>query len=103
MASSDIDFPSPVRPSWQKINAGGRSIDIILQNANEDRYSSKQVSKQLQDNAGTPGVLRDRYIWSRRFEVFRKESLDAESVPSTASSLPYFQSLLSTPLIYLPL
>ena len=83
MASSDIDFSSPEKPTWEKGNVGKASLDMILKNAVDDRYSSKKTSKQLCDSNGRPEVLRRRYMWCQRFETFRKETLQAEYEPSS--------------------
>ena len=94
MASSEIEFSSPLRPTWENKIAGKASLDMILKNAAQDRYTSKKISKQLVDSDGRPEVLRRRYMWGCRFKTFRKETLQAEYEPSSI----FFSRVFSKPL-----
>ena len=94
MASSDVEFSSPPRPTWETSNVGKASLDKIINDAVNDRYSSKKASKQLQDCDGRPETLRYRYLWGwQRFETFRKVTLQAEYEPT----VPYRFRVFSKP------
>ena len=74
--SSDVEV-TPPRPSHFD-HAGQMSINKILDNAMQDRVSSKKEVKNLKFTLGRPLVQYQHALWMRRLQAFRTEALGAD-------------------------
>ncbi|KAK9246717.1 hypothetical protein V1506DRAFT_505362 [Lipomyces tetrasporus] len=77
--SSDVEFePAPSKASGRR--PGQASIAKIIEEASNDRLSSKRTLRQLQFGHGAPGTRENQELWVERFNAFRrftlKQSLD---------------------------
>lgn len=72
--SSDIEFEA--RPT-KFPNLGQKSIRAIVDQAVEDRITSKRVSKTLTHAEASPKTEYRTQLWSNRFMAFREHTLKA--------------------------
>lgn len=73
MDSSDVEFEAPM-PKLNK-NAGQASIARLVQDAEQDRLTSKKTVKQLTFGSGAKTTQYQQSLWVNRFEVFREHTL----------------------------
>jgi hypothetical protein len=71
--SSDIEFEPVLVKGKQK--RGQRSIQEIIEHADEDRISSKKAIKSLEFGRGAPGTIDMAQHWVQRFNAFRQSTL----------------------------
>lgn len=92
--SSDMEFGPP--PTTKAFPRGQASIAQIIENASNDRISSKKTVKELQFGAGAPKTLQAQQLWVQRFEAFRIHSLKQSTAnPFTGDDLlRFFDSII---------
>lgn len=72
--SSDLEFePPPSKTSGR--DPGQASIAQIIQNASNDRLTTKRTVKQLQFGCGAPGTRVQQELWVNRFNAFQEFTL----------------------------
>ncbi|KAK9239336.1 hypothetical protein V1525DRAFT_417743 [Lipomyces kononenkoae] len=72
--SSDIEFePVPSKASARR--PGQASIAKIIEEASNDRLSSKRALRQLQFGRGAPSTRKVQELWVERFNAFRRFTL----------------------------
>ena len=79
MPSNDTINPpevemSPPRPK-RFANAGAKSIELLIDNAAEDRLSSKKEIKALTFTKGSLQKQYDHALWLNRCNTYRVETL----------------------------
>lgn len=70
--SDELEFEIPQNPF---ASAGLESIEAIVNNAAEDRRSSKKMTKQLTFVEASKKTEYLSYLWYNRFVAFRANSL----------------------------
>lgn len=89
--SDDLEFDPPSPDA--NARAGQRSLDLMFENAEPDRISSKRVVKRLQFGNGAPSTRGQQSRWVRRFNYFREVTLKQDtSLPFTAEDMIRFFS-----------
>lgn len=74
--SSDFEFEeTPATNSNLFAQAGKASIEAIINNAVQDRYNSKKISKQLTFVKGSKKTQYINNLWYRRMQAFREHTL----------------------------
>jgi len=93
--SSDIEFETVVKKGKRK--RGERSIQAIIEHAEEDRISSKRTVKTLEFGKGAPGTIAISHLWVQRFTAFREYTLrqSIEKPFSGDDLLRFFDSIIS--------
>lgn len=92
--SSDIEFDEEddqeTRPSF-----GQASITKLIENAFEDRISTKSELKALKFGHGAPCYRENQLRWAARLEAFRKHTLNQDiTTPFTGNDLIRFLSAI---------
>lgn len=72
--SSDYEFEEAITRKAVK-DIASKSLEKIIQAAQEDRYLSKKTSKQLEWGHGSPGTQYLQQLWIARFQTFREHTL----------------------------
>lgn len=70
--SDDLEFETPQNPF---AGAGLESIEAIINNAAEDRRSSKKATKELAFVEASKKTEYLSYLWYNRFVAFRVNSI----------------------------
>ena len=72
--SSDLEVePAPRKDKYKR---GEASIAMIIEQAANNRVSSKKTVKQLQFGKGAPGTQVTQHLWVRRFNAYRTSTLN---------------------------
>ncbi|KAK0125600.1 hypothetical protein ONS96_009435 [Cadophora gregata f. sp. sojae] len=92
--SSDMEFEERPNPFWA---AGLESIEAIMDQALEDRVSSKKMSKTLTHAEGSPKTEYITALWMNRFKAFRTHTLKkkAEETPIGAEIERFLASMIT--------
>ena len=72
--SSDGEFGEPIN-RYAGVALGKRSIKLMLENATEDRMSSKKASKLLPLTLANPRLEYYCELWHARLTAFRRDTL----------------------------
>lgn len=101
--SSDVEF-APASPKLPT-HLGKKSIEKIIEDAGEDRLTSKRTAKQLAFGHGAIGTRLMQSLWVQRFEAFRKHTLKkgSDNPFSGDDLLRFFDSIIRKSLHYLSL
>ena len=92
--SMNFEFEPP--EASKALNVGRARIEKIIQEAQEDRYTTKKTAKQLEYGHGVAGTRYLQQLWTTRFDTFRKHTLQksSESTPSGDDILRFFDGII---------